>query len=127
MRIEFWRRFHADVERFRSRGSDCEVAVNQFEVRRWDVRFTKKRSGHPPASITLDIVEHAPSRDHFLVAVTPTLRLEDTETAGERQLLSIYYDAGSDRYTLQADHGPVDESRLSDYFAALAATWLATV
>jgi hypothetical protein len=71
-REEFWRRFHAEIERFREGGANGDVAINPLEARLWDVKFTERRAGDPAASVTLAILEHAPSRKEFLLAVTPT-------------------------------------------------------
>ena len=43
-RDEFWRRFHIGIERFREGGTDCDIAVNAFENRQWDVKFSKRRA-----------------------------------------------------------------------------------
>jgi hypothetical protein len=43
-REEFWRRFHGEIERFREREANCDVAVNPLEVRLWDVKFTRRRA-----------------------------------------------------------------------------------
>src|SRR4029077_2153000 len=71
-RDEFWRRFHIGIEQFREAGADCDVAVNAFENRQWDVKFSKRRAGDRMVSVSLAILEHAPSREQFLLAVTPT-------------------------------------------------------
>lgn len=119
-RDEFWRRFRASIERFRNAGDECEIAVNPFEIRRWDVKFTKRRPAGPPASVTLAIVEHAPSREQFLLAITPTYTVEDVVTDGERFLIPVFCDPASGAFSLQADHGAVEESHMADFFARTA-------
>src|SRR5262245_53268021 len=120
-RDEFWRRVYAQIDRYRESGAECDVAVNKFEVRRWDLKFTMRREGEPAASVTLLVVEHAPSRDEFLLAVTPTYTVEDVVTEDERELIPVFLDSASDRFFLHADRGPVDESQIPDYFARRAA------
>jgi hypothetical protein len=93
-REEFWRRFHAEIERFRASGVNCDVAINPFGVRRWNVKFVKRRAGYKVASVTLAILEHAPSREEFLLAVTPTYTVEEVVWGGEPFLIlssSILY------------------------------------
>jgi hypothetical protein len=119
-RDEFWRRLHAQIERYRDAGAECEMAINQFEVRRWDVKFTMRRSQPSSAAVTLAIVEHAPSRDQFLLAVTATYTVEDVVTEDERFLIPVFLNPATGRFLLHADRGPVDESYLPDFFARTA-------
>jgi hypothetical protein len=123
-REEFWRRFHAEIDRFRESGANCDVAVNLFEVRRWDVKFMKRRAGYPVASVTLAILEHAPAKEEFLLAVTPTYTVEEAVMHGERLLIPVFFDPGSGTFTLHADHGPVEESQMTEFFARTAETLL---
>src|SRR5260370_39031722 len=81
-RDEFWCRFYAEIERFREGEANCDVAINPLEVRRWDVKFSKRRAGSSVASVTLVILEHAPSREEFLLAVTPTYTAEEVVYGG---------------------------------------------
>jgi hypothetical protein len=119
-REEFWRRFHGEIERFREREANCDVAVNPLEVRLWDVKFTRRRAGYPAASVTLAILEHAPSRKEFLLAVTPTYTVDEVVKGGERFLIPVFFDPASGRFLLHADHGPVGESQITDFFARTA-------
>jgi hypothetical protein len=119
-RDEFWRRFYAEIERFREGEANCDVAINPLEVRRWDVKFSKRRAGSSVASVTLVILEHAPSREEFLLAVTPTYRAEEVVTEGECILIPVLFDATSGTFLLHADHGPVRESQITDFFARTA-------
>jgi hypothetical protein len=123
-RDEFWRRFYADIERFREGGADCDVATNTFEVRRWNIRFIKRRVGRPAASVTLSIFEHAPSTGEFLLAVTPTYALDEVVADGERLLIAVFLDPMSGTFLLHADHGPVGESQMTDFFARWAGALL---
>jgi hypothetical protein len=116
-REEFWRRFHAEIERFREGGANCDVAINSFEVRRWNVKFIKGRAGYPVAPVTLAILEHAPSREEFLLAVTPTYTVEEVVWDDERFLIPVFFDPVSGTFSLHADHGPVKESQMTDFFA----------
>jgi hypothetical protein len=120
-RDEFWRRFYAQIERYRDTGADCEMAINQFEVRQWDVKFTVRRSRHPTAAVTLVIVEHAPSRVEFLLAVTASYAVDDVVTEDDRFLIPVFLNPASDRFLLHADRGPVDESQMPEFFAHTAA------
>ena len=119
-RDEFWQRFRAEIERCRESGANCDVAVNPLEVRLWDVKFTRRRVGHPVASVTLAILEHAPSRKEFLLAVTPTYTVDDVVTGGERFLIPVFFDPASGTFLLHADDGPVQESHMTDFFARTA-------
>jgi hypothetical protein len=119
-REEFWRRFQAGIERFLDSGANCHVAINPFEVRRWDVKFIKRRVGQSVASVTLAIVEHAPSKEAFLLAVTPTSTVDDVASEGERFLIPVFLDQTSGTFLLHADHGPVMESQMMDFFAHTA-------
>jgi hypothetical protein len=119
-REEFWRRFHADIERFRESGVNCDVAINPFEIRRWNVQFTKRRPGYPAASVTLGILEHAPSREEFLLAVTPTYAMGEVVWDGGPWLVPVFFDPGSGTFSLHADHGPVGEPQMTDFFARTA-------
>jgi hypothetical protein len=123
-REEFWRRFHAEIERFRQSGENCEVAVNPLEARRWDVKFTKRRGGYPAASATVAILEHAASREVFLLAVTPTYAVEEVVREGEQFLIPVFFEPASGTFVLHADHGPVKESQLADFFARTAGALL---
>ena len=123
-RDEFWRRFYAQIERYRDTGADCEVAINQFEVRQWDVKFTVRRSHYPAAAVTLVILEHAPSREQFLLAVTPTYAMDDSVTEDDRFLIPVFHNPASDRFLLHADRGPVDEPQMPEFFARTAAELL---
>ena len=123
-RAEFWRRFHADIERFRE-GADCDITINSFEVRRWDVRVTKRRAAGSVASVTLELLEHAPSRDHLLLAVTPIYTVEEVVTHGQPFLVPVFFDPVSGTFSLQPDHGPVVESRMTEFFARTVAALLA--
>jgi hypothetical protein len=123
-RDEFWRRFHTEIERYRESGAECEVAINQFEVRRWDVKFTIRRSRPANAAVTLVILEHAPSRDQFLLAVTATYTVDDAVTEDERFLIPVFLNPASDRFLLHADRGPVDEPQMPEFFARTAAELL---
>ena len=126
-RDEFWRRFYAQIERYRETGAECEVAINQFEVRRWDVKFTVRRSRPSAASVALAILEHAPSRDQFLLAVTATYMVDDAVTEDDRFLIPVFLNPESDRFLLHADRGPVDEPQMPEFFARTAAELLTTV
>jgi hypothetical protein len=119
-REEFWRRFHAEIERFRASGVNCDVAINPFEVRRWNVKFVKRRAGYKVASVTLAILEHAPSREEFLLAVTPTYTVEEVVWGGEPFLIPVFFDPVSDTFLLHADHGPIEELQIADFFARAA-------
>jgi hypothetical protein len=119
-REEFWRRFHADIERFRESGANYDVAINSFEVRQWNVKVTKRRARYPVASVTLAICEHAPSREELLLAVTPTYTVEGVVTDGERFLIPVFFTPASGTFSLHADHGPVEESQMTDFFARTA-------
>jgi hypothetical protein len=119
-RDEFWRRFHIAIERFREAGTDCDIAVNSFENRQWDVKFSKRRGGDRMVSVSLAILEHAPSREQFLLAVTPTCTVDGDVTGRERFLIPVFFDPVSGTFSLQADHGPVEESRIPDFFAGTA-------
>jgi len=119
-REEFWRRFHAEIERFRDSEANCDVAINSLDVRLWDVKFTRRRVGYPVASLTLAILEHAPSRKEFLLAVTPTYTVDEVVKGGERFLIPVFFDPASGRFLLHADHGPVGESQITDFFARTA-------
>jgi hypothetical protein len=119
-REEFWRRFNTEIERFRESGASCDVAINSFEVRRWNVKFVKRRVAYPAASVTLAILEHAPSRAELLLAVTPTYQVEEVVTDGERFLIPVFFDPGSGTFLLHADHGPVSESQMTEFFARTA-------
>jgi hypothetical protein len=123
-REEFWRRFLAEIDRFRESDANCDVAINPFDVGRWRVRFTKQRVGYPAASVAIGINEHSPSRDEFLLAVTPTYVVEDLVTEGERVLIPVFLDPTSDTYLLHADHGPVAESDMTRFFARTVRTLL---
>ena len=116
-RDEFWRRFHAEIDRFRQSETTCDVAINPMEVRRWDVKFTKRRAGHVAATVTLTILEHAPSKEEFLLAVTPTYTVGEVVTDGQRFLIPVFFDPASGTFLLHADHGRVNESRITDFFA----------
>jgi hypothetical protein len=124
-RAEFWRRFHADIERFREGGADCDITINSFEVRRWDVKVTKRRAAGSVASVTLALLEHAPSRDQLLLAVTPTYTVEGVVTEGARFLVPVFFDPVSGTFSLQPDHGPVEESGMTEFFARTVAALLA--
>jgi hypothetical protein len=124
-REEFWRRFHANIERFREDGADCHITINSFEVRQWDVKVTKRRTVGPMASVTLTILEHAPSREQFLLAVTPTFTAEGVVTDGERFLVPVFFDPVPGTFSLQADHGRVRESEMTEFFARTVAALLA--
>ena len=119
-REEFWRRFHAEIERFRECEANCDVAINPLEVRLWDVKLTKRRVGYPVASVTLAILEHAPSTKEFLLAVTPTYTVGEVVAGGERFLIPVFFDPASGTFLLHADHGPVEESHITDFFARTA-------
>src|ERR1700730_17864861 len=108
-REEFWHRFHVEIERFRESGTNCDVAINPLEVRRWDVKFITRRASYPVASVTLVILEHAPSTEVFLLAVTPTYTVEDVVRDGERFLIPVFFNQASGTFLLHADHGPVNE------------------
>jgi hypothetical protein len=123
-REEFWRRFHAEIERFRESETSCEVAINPFEVGRWHVKFTERRAGYPAASVAIGIIEHSPSKDEFLLAITPTYVVEDVVTEGERLLIPVFVDPASDAFLLHADHGPVAESDMTRFFARTAGALL---
>jgi hypothetical protein len=123
-RDEFWRRFHVEIARYRESGADCEVAINQFEMRQWDVKFTMRRVRDPVASVTLAILEHAPSRDQFLLAVTPTYAVDEVVTEDDRFLIPVFHSPATDRFLLHADRGPVDESQMPHFFARTAAELL---
>jgi len=123
-REEFWRRFHIGIERFREGGGDCDIAVNLFENRQWDVKFTKRRAGDRMVSVSLAILEHEPSKEQFLLAVTPICTVDGDVARRERALMPVFFDHVSDRFSLQADHGPVDESRIPDFFAAMVGALL---
>jgi hypothetical protein len=124
-RAEFWRRFHADIDRFREEGADCDITINSFEVRRWDVKFTKQRAAGPPASVTLALFEHVPSRDQFLLAVTPTYTVEGVVTQAAPFLVPVFFDPVPDTFWLQPDHGPVEESRMTEFFVGTVGALLA--
>jgi len=119
-RDEFWRRFYAQIERYRDAGAGCQMEINQFEVRRWDVKFTMRRSQPSAAAVTLAVLEHAPSKDQFLLAVTPTYTVEDVVTEDDRFLLPVFLNPASDRFLLHADRGPVDEAQMPEFFARTA-------
>jgi hypothetical protein len=68
-REEFWRRFHAEIQRFREGEAHCDLAINPLEVR-------------------------------FLIPVV--------------------FDPASGTFLLHADHGPVEESQIADFFARTA-------
>jgi hypothetical protein len=123
-RDEFWRRFYAQIERYRDAGAACQMEINQFEVRRWDVKFTMRRSQPSAAAVTLVVLEHAPSKDQFLLAVTPTYTVEDVVTEDDRFLLPVFLNPASDRFLLHADRGPVDEPQMPAFFAGMAAELL---
>jgi hypothetical protein len=123
-RDEFWRRFYAQIERYRDAGAACEMEINQFEVRRWDVKFTMRRSQPSAAAVTLAVLEHAPSKDQFLLAVTPTFTVDDVVTEDDRFLIPVFLNQASDRFLLHADRGPVDESVMPEFFARTAAELL---
>jgi hypothetical protein len=123
-REEFWRRFHAEIERFRASGANCDVTINAFEPRRWNVKFMTRRAGDSPASVSLAILEHAPSREEFLLAVTPTYAVEEVVTDGERFLIPVFFEPVAGTFSLQADHGPVEESQMTDFFARTAGALL---
>ena len=123
-RDEFWRRFHIGIERFREGGADCDIAVNAFENRQWDVKFSKRRAGDRMVSVSLAILEHAPSKEQLLLAVTPTCTVDGDVRRRERFLIPVFFDQVSDTFSLQADHGPVEESRIPDFFAGTAGALL---
>jgi hypothetical protein len=123
-REEFWRRFHAEIERFRESETNCDVAINPFEIGQWHVKFTKRRVGYPAASVAVGIIEHSPSRDEFLLAITPTYVVENVVKEGERFLIPVFLDAASDTFLLHADHGPVAESHMTGFFARTAGALL---
>jgi hypothetical protein len=123
-REEFWRRFHAEIDRFRQIEGSCDVLINPLEVRRWDIKFIKRRGGFPMTLVTLAILEHAPSTDELLLAVTPTYTVGEVVTDGERFLIPVFFDPTTDTFLLHADHGPVDESRMTDFFARTASELL---
>ena len=123
-REEFWRRFHVEIERFREHETSCDVAINPFEVGRWHVKFTRRRAGYPAASVAIGIVEHSPSRDELLLAITPTYVVEDVVTEGERLLIPVLLDPASDTFVLHADHGPVAEPDMTRFFASTAGALL---
>jgi hypothetical protein len=106
-RNEFWHRFHAGIDRFREGGADFDIAVNSFENRQWEVKFTKRRAGERMVSVSLAVLEHAPSKEQFLLAVTPVCTVGDDV---KRR---------SDTFSLQADHGPIKESLIPDFFAGI--------
>jgi hypothetical protein len=116
-RDDFWQRFYEAIDRFREDASDCSVAVNKFENRQWDVKFTRRRAGEHPASVTLAIAEHAASKEQLLLAVTPACTVGGVDATGERDLIPVFFDEASKTFCLQADHGPVWESHLCDFFA----------
>jgi hypothetical protein len=126
-RDDFWQRVYVQIDRYRESGAECDVAVNKFEVRRWDLKFTARREGESPASVMLVVSEHAPSRDEFLLAVTPTFTVEDVASEGDRELIPVFLDSAADRFLLHADHGPVDESQIPEYFAQRATELLNTL
>ena len=123
-RDEFWRRFHASIERFREGGTDCDIAVNSFENRQWDVKFTRRRAGERVASVVVAVLEHAPSKDQLLLAVTPTCTGDGDVTRREPFLIPVFFDDVSCTYSLQADHGPVEESQMPAFFAGIAGALL---
>jgi hypothetical protein len=123
-RDEFWRRLYAQIERYRDAGAACEMEINQFEVRRWDVKFTMRRSQPSAAAVTLVILEHAPSKDQFLLAITATYTVEDAVTEDDRFLLPVFLNPASDRFLLHADRGPIDEAQMPEFFARTAAELL---
>jgi hypothetical protein len=123
-RQAFWYRFHTEIERFRERETDCDVAINSFEVRRWNVKFTRRRAGRPMATVTLAILEHAASTGEFLLAVTSTYVMDDTVAEAERVLIPVLFDPASDTFLLHADHGPVGELQMTDFFARWAGALL---
>jgi len=123
-REEFWRRFYSEIERFRESGANCEIATNLFEVRRWNAKFTMRRAGRPLASVTLAIGEHAPSAGEMLLSVTPTYAVEDVVTDGERLLIPVFFDPAVGTFLLHAEHGPVEEARMAEFFARLAGAML---
>ena len=100
------------------------MAINQFEVRRWDVKFTMRRSRPSAASVTLAILEHAPSRDQFLLAVTTTYAVGDAVTEDDRFLIPVFLNPASDKFLLHADRGPVDELQMPAFFVGMAAELL---
>ena len=91
---------------------------------RWNVKFVQRRAGDSPPSVTLAILEHAPSREVLLLAVTPTYNVEGAECDGVLVLIPVLFDPVSDRYSLHADHGPVVESQMPQFFAQMAANLL---
>ena len=119
-RADFWNRFHAEIERFRERQTDCNVTTNPFENKRWAVRFTCRRGGDPPAVVTLSLVEHQTSRQGLLLAVTPEYHVGEAVTEGERLLIPVLFDQTSNAFSLHADHGPVPESQMPEFFSAMA-------
>jgi hypothetical protein len=70
--------------------------------------------------VTLAILEHAPSRKEFLLAVTPTYTVDEVVKGGERFLIPVFFDPASGSFLLHADHGPVGESQITDFFARTA-------
>jgi len=115
-REEFWKRIYPLVERFAEEASGCDAMVNRFERRRWDLKFTRRRAGDSPASIALLVAEHAPSKDVMLLVVTATLISGESEAQGVPAFIPVVFNSARDRFSLHADHGPVDESQIPRYF-----------
>jgi hypothetical protein len=123
-REEFWRRLCADIERFRDTLDHCEIAINPFSGGRWRVKFTARRLTPPGVWLALSISEQTASTDEFLLAITPTYVHAGVLSEGERALIAVLFDERSGRYVLHADHGPVYEPAMVDYFARSAIAWL---
>jgi len=123
-REEFWRRFLADVEVFRASLPECDVMVNPFEVRRWYVKFSKRRLRGPAAFAELLIAEHVASTNDLLLAAPLNGTVEDVEQRGQRLMIPVFYDAKADRFSLQADHGPVAEAQMPAFFSRLLDVFL---
>jgi hypothetical protein len=102
----------------------CDVAINPFELRRWDVKFTKRHTARSSTSVTITVVEHAESKDELLLSVTPTFVIDNVEETGERDLIPVLLEPATGKFLLHADQGPVNEEQMPAYFERLLAAFL---
>jgi len=119
-RLEFWRRFDDHIRQFRAREPHCDVVVNPFEVGSWRVKFSVQRPGLMAATAAVGVTDHPAATNDFLIAATPMLTIGDRIESGWRVLIPVLVDASTGHFVLHADHGPVDESRMCDYFGGVA-------
>ena len=117
-REEFWRRFREEIEVLRATGESCHIDINPFEIRTWNVKFTKHRAADQ-ASVSLTIAEVQTSNLEFLLAVSPTYTRNGNVREGGRLVVPVLFDSVSECFLLHADHGPVRESQMADFFVRM--------